>query len=104
VAGDINKTPLSGKAICEWLLTLPAQFPHAIFVMFSAGYDWTQIFRDMPYEKAWELWNGLRWSERENPTGEMPNRRRLVLWDQFALRDCIQANILKLRNSATEIG
>ena len=81
-----DKRSLSSTAICNWLVSLSAKFPHAIFVMFAAGYDWTQIFRDMSYEKAWELWNGLPWSERDTPTGMKPNRRRVVFWHEFGLR------------------
>jgi hypothetical protein len=84
--GDGRKLPLAGKNICAWLVSLSLQFPGAIFIMFAAGYDWTQIFRDMPYEKAWEIQNGLPWSEQENSTGKMSNRRRWVLWGQFGLR------------------
>jgi hypothetical protein len=78
--------PLTAKAICTWLVSLPQKFPNAIFVMFAASYDWTQIFRDMPYEKAWELWNGLPWEEHTTPTGLRSNPRRLVLWGGFGLR------------------
>jgi hypothetical protein len=84
--GGNDKTPLPTKAICEWLVSLPKKFPRAIFVMFAAGYDWTQVFRDLDYETAWELWNGLPWSEHDNPTGMKPNRRRWVFWREFALR------------------
>ena len=84
--GGNDKTPLAAKSILEWLVSLPKKFPGAIFVMFAAGYDWTQIFRDMDYENAWELWNGLPWSEHDNPTGMRPNRRRVVLWREFGLR------------------
>lgn len=83
--GGSNKTPLASKAILDWLVSLPKKFPGAIFAMFAAGYDWTQLFRDMPYERAWELWNGLLWEEHDNPTGEKPKGRRWVLWGEFAL-------------------
>jgi hypothetical protein len=84
--GDVQKRPLEGKVICAWLVSLSLKFPGATFVMFAAGYDWTQIFRDMPYEKAWELQSGLPWSEHDNSTGMMSNRRRWVLWGQFGVR------------------
>ncbi|MGH7978406.1 MAG: hypothetical protein ACREE6_03465 [Limisphaerales bacterium] len=82
----VGKAALSGRQICAWLVSLRKKFPGAIFVMFAAGYDWTQIFRDLDYEKAWELWNALPWSEHDQPTGQIPNRQRFVLWHEFALR------------------
>lgn len=84
--GGVDRAALSGRQICAWLASLPKKFPGAIFVMFAAGYDWTQIFRDMGYEKGWELWNALPWSEHDQPTGQIPNRQRFVLWHEFALR------------------
>ena len=84
--GGNGKTPLSGMKICEWLVSLPKKFPGAIFVMFAAGYDWTQIFREMPYERAWELWSGTPWSEHGNQIGAKGNRRREVFWRDFAFR------------------
>ena len=85
--GRNEKSPLAAKDICEWLVSLPSKFPPgSIFVMFAAGYDWTQLFRNMPYDKAWELWSGLPWSEKDMPTGAMSNRRRLMLWGNYGFR------------------
>ena len=67
---------------------------NAIFVMFAASYDWTQIIRHMPPHKQWELWKGIPWpkhlSDDEWPLpddykDEKSNPIRYVLWGKYAL-------------------
>jgi hypothetical protein len=47
-----DKRPLDAIQILDWLLSLPEQFGPAVWVMFSFGYDITQILKHLPYEKA----------------------------------------------------
>jgi hypothetical protein len=51
----LDKRPLHAFQMLDWLLSLPDQFGPAVFVMFSFGYDITQILKHLPYEKAWEI-------------------------------------------------
>ena len=51
----LDKRPLDAVQILDWLLSLPEQFGPAVFVMFSFGYDITQILKHLPYEKAWQI-------------------------------------------------
>jgi hypothetical protein len=80
-----NGEPLGSETILKWLLALPAAFAHEasiepIFVAFAFGYDATQIFADLPYERAWELSRGVPWG---NPDNEKPNARRVVFWRDY---------------------
>jgi hypothetical protein len=51
----LDERPLTAVQILDWLLSLKEQFGQAIFVMFSFGYDITQILKHLPYEKAWQI-------------------------------------------------
>jgi hypothetical protein len=60
--GSPDKRSLSSLESLEWLTSLPGKFSHVNgypdgvnFVAFSFGYDATQIFADLPYEKVWEI-------------------------------------------------
>jgi hypothetical protein len=46
--GHADKKPLSTCEILDWLLELPTKFGKVNFVMFSFGYDITQILRGIP--------------------------------------------------------
>jgi hypothetical protein len=83
-----DQRPLSSVEILEWLCSLPATFPkQAKFVSFMFSYDATQIFKDMPFEKAWELQNKLPFEERAYKPGEraLPKESRNVFWNGFSI-------------------
>ena len=69
----LDKRPLDAIQILDWLLSLPDQFGRAVFIMFSFGYDITQILKHLPYEKAWEI------EKRQNPKSFMRSTRSSVL-------------------------
>ena len=73
----------SAIEILDWLLSLPEQFGPAIFIMFSFGYDFTQILKHLPYEKAWEI------EKRETYPDQNGKRKRIahspVLWKGYAI-------------------
>jgi hypothetical protein len=79
----LNKLPLNAAKILDWMLCLPDQFGSAVFVMFSFGYDITQILKHLPYEKAWEI------EKRETYADRKEERRRIahsrVLWKGYAI-------------------
>ena len=79
----LDKRPLDAIQILDWLLSLPEQFGPAVFVMFSFGYDITQILKHLPYEKAWEI------EKRETYPDQKDKRRRIahspVLWKGYAI-------------------
>src|SRR5271166_2433080 len=79
----LDKRPLDATQILDWLLSLPEQFGPAVFVMFSFGYDITQILKNLPYEKAWEI------EKRETYSDRKGERRRIahapVLWKNYAI-------------------
>ena len=79
----LDKRPLDAVQILDSLLSLPDQFGPAVFVMFSFGYDITQILKHLPYEKAWEI------EKRETYPDRNGNRRRIahspVLWKGYAI-------------------
>jgi hypothetical protein len=79
----LNKKPLTAVEILDWLLSLPERFGPAVFVMFSFGYDITQILKHLPYEKAWEI------EKRETYSDKKGERRRIrhspVLWKGYAI-------------------
>lgn len=79
----LEKRPLNAIQILDWLLGLPEQFGSAVFVMFSFGYDITQILKYLPYEKAWEI------EKRETYSDLKSERRRIrhspVLWKGYAI-------------------
>ena len=78
-----DKRPLDAIQLLDWLLGLPGQFGPAVWVMFSFGYDITQILKHLPYEKAWQI------EKRETYPDQNGKRRRiahsLVLWNGYAI-------------------
>jgi hypothetical protein len=78
-----DKRPLDTSQILDWLLSLPERFGPAVFVMFSFGYDITQILKHLPYEKAWQI------EKRETYPDQNGKRRRIahspVLWKGYAI-------------------
>ena len=78
-----DKRPLTSVEILDWLLSLPERFGPAVFVMFSFGYDITQILKHLPYAKAWEI------EKRETYSIHKDKRRRIahspVLWKGYAI-------------------
>lgn len=82
----------SSVAIIEFLLSLPEKFGDAIFVWFGSSYDATQIFADLPYDKAWELQHGKPYPlsrdfpELKGSDDATPARMgRYVFWKDYAL-------------------
>jgi hypothetical protein len=79
----LDKRPLHACQILDWLLSLPEQFGPAVFVMFSFGYDITQILKHLPYEKAWQI------EKRETYSEQKDKRRRIrhspVLYRGYAI-------------------
>jgi hypothetical protein len=79
----LDKRPLDAIQILDWLLSLPDQFGRAVFIMFSFGYDITQILKHLPYEKAWEIEKRQTYPDRNG------NNRRFahspVLWKGYAI-------------------
>ena len=83
-----EKTPLSIFEILDWLLDLSAKFrsgkndPKPIFVMFAAGYDFTQILRFLPRPAAWEIFKAETFpteGKPSRPIGDAP-----VFWKGYA--------------------
>jgi hypothetical protein len=79
----LDKQPLQAIQILDWLLSLPEQFGPAIFVMFSFGYDITQILKSLPYEKTWQI------EKRETYPDKDGNKRAIgharVFWKNYAI-------------------
>ncbi len=79
----LDKRPLDAIRILDWLLSLPQQFGPAVFVIFSGGYDFSQILKHLPYEKAWQI------EKRETYRDQNGKRRRIghspVLWKGYAI-------------------
>jgi hypothetical protein len=79
----LDKRPLDAIQILDWLLSLRDQFGRAVFIMFSFGYDITQILKHLPYEKAWEIEKRQTYPDRNG------NSRRVahspVLWKGYAI-------------------
>jgi len=50
-----DKRPLGAVEILDWLLDLKSEFDPAVFIMFSFGYDVTQILKHLPRKKAWQI-------------------------------------------------
>lgn len=100
LAGDADPFCHS-ELILDWLCALPMSFgPKAIYVWFGSSYDASQIFADMPYEKAWEIQNGKPWRDKDAPD----SRKRLgryVIWKGFAISYLKQKflRIGRLRNA-----
>jgi len=60
--GHDDKRPLPSLEILDWLTSLPGKFgpdqgfPDGVnFVGFGFSYDANQLFKDLPYEKVWEI-------------------------------------------------
>ena len=79
----VDKWPLNAVGILDWLLSLPAQFGPAVFVMFSFGYDITQILKHFPYEKAWEIEKRKTYPDRNGKTRRIAHSP--VLWRGYAI-------------------
>jgi len=79
----LDKRPLDAVKILEWLLSLPEQFGPAVFVMFSFGYDITQILKHLPYEKAWEIEKRKTYPDRNGKTRRIAHSP--VLWKGYAI-------------------
>ena len=83
-----NKKPLAIIEILDWLLELPAKFragkndPKPIFVMFAAGYDFTQILRFLPRPVAWEIFKAETFPTKEKPSRSIGNAP--VFWKGYA--------------------
>jgi hypothetical protein len=79
----LDKHPLDATHILDWLLSLPERIGPAVFVMFSFGYDITQILKHLPYETAWEI------EKRETYPDQNGKRRRIrhspVFWKGYAI-------------------
>jgi hypothetical protein len=79
----LDKRPLSVAHILDWLLSLPERFGPTVFVMFSFGYDITQILMHLPYKTVWEI------EKRETYPDRNGKRRRIghspVLWKGYAI-------------------
>jgi hypothetical protein len=79
----LDKRPLDAIQILDWLLSLPEQFGPALFVIFSGGYDFSQILKYLPYEKAWQI------EKRETFPNRNGKSRRIahspVLWKGYAI-------------------
>jgi hypothetical protein len=79
----LDKRPLDAIQILDWMLSLPERYGSAVFVMFTFGYDITQILKHLPYEKAWQI------EKRETYSEQKDKRRRIahspVLWKGYAI-------------------
>ena len=93
-----NYHALDGKPFCdaadilEWLLSLPSIFGRAIFVWFGSSYDATQIFLNLPYEKAWELQHGKPFDKPE----QAARMGRYVYFGSYAI-SYIKQKCLRIR-------
>jgi hypothetical protein len=80
----LDKRPLEAVEILDWLLDVPSRFGPAVYVMFSFGYDMTQILRHLPYKTVWEI---VKRETFPNPEG---GKRKIgnspVLWGDYAIR------------------
>ena len=97
---DVNGN-ISSEDIFKFLLSQPRNFAvketdglAPIFISFGFSWDVAQIVADMPYEKRWELHKGIPWERRDDKTCE-PNRRRWVLWKDYAI-SCIPRKSITL--------
>jgi hypothetical protein len=79
----LDKRPLDAIQILDWLLSLPEQFGSAVFVMFSFGYDITQILKHLPYEKAWQIEKRETYPDRNGKTRRIAHSA--VLWKGYAI-------------------
>jgi DNA polymerase type B, organellar and viral len=92
--GDASKRPLATREILDWLVRLPERFPNAVFCSFAFNYDATQILRDLPRNKAYEITRRKKLVSPEDAEDEGGDDRRggpaigesPVLWGRFALK------------------
>jgi hypothetical protein len=75
---SLDKRALDAIQILDWLLSLPERFGPAVFVMFSFGYDITQILKHLPYEKAWEIEKRKTYPDQNGKTRRIAHSP--VLW------------------------
>lgn len=75
---------LSTEDILNFLLSLPAHFGPSQFVWFGSSYDATQLFLDLPFEKAWELQNGRPFADR-GLNRQRKQTNRFTFWNGYAL-------------------
>ena len=77
-----NKPPLNATAILDWLLGLPLLSGPCIFVMFSFGYDVTQVLRHLPFKAVWEIEKRTTCPDEGDgrPIGYAP-----VFWRDYAI-------------------
>ena len=79
----LDKRPLDAIQILDRLLSLPGQFGPAVFVMFSFGYDITQILKHLPYQKAWQIEKRETYPHRNGKSRRI--RHSPVLWKGYAI-------------------
>lgn len=85
----VDKTPLSSREILDWLLTLPAKFKEyggasgVNFIMFSFGYDMTQLLSGLPYKTVWEIYK--RESFKKDADGKRRALTAPVLYGPFSI-------------------
>lgn len=108
-ASSANSSPIfldgapycDGTSIIEWLLSLPGHFGPSIFIWFGSSYDATQLFADMPFEKAWELQHAKPFAARLDHTVKK-RMGRYVYWQDYAIsyikQKCLTIGKLKDRN------
>src|SRR5271166_4623734 len=79
----VDKRPLDAVQILDSLLNWSEQVGPAVFVMFSFGYDITQILKHLPYEKAWEIEKRKTYPDRNGKTRRIAHSP--VLWKGYAI-------------------
>ena len=79
----LDKKPLGAIEILDWLLDLPRQFGPAVFVMFSFGYDITQILKHLPYKTVWEIEKRATCPDEEGNTRQIGHAP--VFWKEYAI-------------------
>ena len=78
-----DKRPLSATDILDWLLDLPRLHGRAVYIMFSFGYDVTQILRHLPFKTVWEI---EKRSTRPDDAGQSrPIGHAPVFWRDYAI-------------------
>ena len=76
-----DKAPLTSVQILNWLLTRPLYYgPNALFVAYAFDYDVTQILKDLPRKKVWEICRHEKFSaEAARRVGRLLRRQEQVL-------------------------
>lgn len=79
----LDKKPLGAAEILDYLLDLPSEFGSAVYIMFSASYDVTQILKSPPLSTVWEI------VKRETYPDDKGNNRKIghapVFWKGYAI-------------------